>query len=438
MRRIIRSASVLVAALALAGCWPVPGQNADRTGHNAVESGLTPATVGELTQAWATGTGSGAASDPVVSRVGVHVVVDGCSIRTHHPATGETVWSQNRPYPLLGLGCDPIVQFSPPFVVGERVIWGQRHEVRSPMPRCAPNEGMTTFSGNSFQHDVATGATPSEPAPPGAIVAAVRDDTAVATSARVFYSNPELPQCPTAWFSNGVITVGSLSDPAARRTFETGGGTLPTLGVDAVYQAGSGTLATPPSDPVWVEAVWAYSVTESRPGCGTDTRGDECPLWATPIDGIAQPVVIAPGQRTLYTGTGAGTIYALDATTGTVQWSASVGAAVSASPALADGILYVPTADGPLVALDTAGTRLWEASTGARIGVQPAVAGGVVYTGSDDGSVDAFDAAGCGAPTCAALWSAETGNRITGAPAVSGGQLYVGTADGRLVAYARS
>jgi outer membrane protein assembly factor BamB len=184
--------------------------------------------------------------------------------------------------------------------------------------------------------------------------------------------------------------------------------------------------------------VWAYSVTESRPGCGTDTRGDECPLWATPIDGIAQPVVIALGQRTVYTGTGAGTIYALDATTGTVQWSASVGAAVSASPALADGILYVPTADGRLVALDTAGTRLWEASTGARIGVQPAVAGGVVYTGSDDGSVDAFDAAGCGAPTCAALWSAETGNRITGAPAVSGGQLYVGTADGRLVAYARS
>jgi hypothetical protein len=210
-----------LAALALAGCWPVPGQNADRTGHNAFESGLTPATVGEVTQAWASGTGSGAASDPVVSRVGVHVVVDGCSIRTHHPATGETVWSQSRPFPLLGLGCDPIVQFSPPFVVGERVIWGQRHEVRSPLPRCGSSEGMTSFSGDTFQHDVATGATPSDPGPPEAIIAAVRDDTAVATSARVFYSNLEIPQCPTAWFSNGIITVGSLSDPTARRARST-------------------------------------------------------------------------------------------------------------------------------------------------------------------------------------------------------------------------
>lgn len=163
----------------------------------------------------------------------------------------------------------------------------------------------------------------------------------------------------------------------------------------------------------------------------------ECPLWAAPTDGVAARVVIAPDHTTLYTGTTAGTVYALDATTVAVQWTVSVGAPVTASPALADGILYVPTGDGRLVAVDAAGTPLWEAATGSAIGVQPAVAGGVVYTGSDDGSVDAFDTAGCGAATCTALWSAETGSRITGAPAVSNGRLYVGTADGRLVAYTR-
>ena len=73
MGRITRSASVLVAALALAGCWAVPGQNPDRTAHNAFESSLTPATVGELTQAWQSDFGFGiplAASDPVVSSDG--------------------------------------------------------------------------------------------------------------------------------------------------------------------------------------------------------------------------------------------------------------------------------------------------------------------------------------------------------------------------------
>ena len=95
MRRITRSASVLVAVLALAGCWAVPGQNPDRTAHNAFESSLTPATVGELTQAWQSDFGFGiplAASDPVVSSVGVHVVIGGCAAFTFDPADGEWLW----------------------------------------------------------------------------------------------------------------------------------------------------------------------------------------------------------------------------------------------------------------------------------------------------------------------------------------------------------
>ncbi|MBN2624974.1 MAG: PQQ-binding-like beta-propeller repeat protein [Acidimicrobiales bacterium] len=434
MRRTTRVLATATAVIALGGCWAVPGQNADRTAYNPFESGLTTATVGELTQAWATGTGAGPASDPVVSTAGVHVVVDGCTIRTHRPADGSTSWSQSRSIPFVG--CDPIVQSSPPFVVGDRVIWGRRAEIRSTYPRCGPNEGMTTFDGDSFQHDIDTGATPTEPTPPAQIVAAVRDDTAVATSPKVFYNSSYDPQCPSAWFANGIVTVGPSNDPAARRSFETSGGTLPTLGVDAVFQTGDGTLATTPGDAAVGQAVRSYSVTTARPGCGGDGNV-ECPVWVAPTDGAATRVVIAPDQSTLYTGTAAGTVYALDATTGAVQWTVSVGAPVTASPALADGILYVPTGDGRLVAVDAAGTTLWEAATGSAVGVQPAVAGGVVYTGSDDGSVDAFDATGCGAPTCTAVWSAETGSRITGAPAVSNGQLYVGTDDGRLVAYAR-
>jgi outer membrane protein assembly factor BamB len=120
------------------------------------------------------------------------------------------------------------------------------------------------------------------------------------------------------------------------------------------------------------------------------------------------------------------------------------GAPVAATPALApragssSDLLYVPTADGRIVAVDTTREEVvWEGvtGTGSAIGVQPTVAGGLVFTGSADGTLHAFPAAGWGAPTCAPVWSATTGSEITGAPAVSGGRLYVGTADGRLIAY---
>jgi outer membrane protein assembly factor BamB len=116
---------------------------------------------------------------------------------------------------------------------------------------------------------------------------------------------------------------------------------------------------------------------------------------------------------------------------------------VVASPALADGKLYVPTTDGDLVVLAADGcgaatcSPLWQATTPGPIRQQPAVAGGVVFTGSADadGTVAAFDAAGCGAASCPSLWEAGTGSEVTGAPAVAAGRLYVGTNDGFLYSF---
>jgi outer membrane protein assembly factor BamB len=212
------------------------------------------------------------------------------------------------------------------------------------------------------------------------------------------------------------------------------------VGSNGIYHSGQGLLSTTPSAaPPTGNAVRMFSLT--RPSnCYTVSEPPffPCPHWATPIDGAtATSPVIGPGEETVYTGTDAGTVYALDAATGAIRWSAPAGAPVTASPALADGTLFVPTGDGDLVAFDaTTGAVRCSAPTGSPLTVQPAVAGGVVYTGSADGSLHAFPAAGCGAATCRPLWSASTGSRITGPPAVTGGQLYVGTQDGRLIAYA--
>jgi outer membrane protein assembly factor BamB len=156
--------------------------------------------------------------------------------------------------------------------------------------------------------------------------------------------------------------------------------------------------------------------------------------WATAIDGTdATSPVLSPDGTTVFVGTNAGTVHALATTSGALLWSAPVGAAVTAPPALAGGRLHVPTATG-LVTLSTGGELLWSSSEGDAITAQPAVASGVVFTGTADG-VHAHDAEGCAAPACDAVWSDATDSRVTGAPTIAGGRLYVGTQDGRLVAY---
>lgn len=163
-----------------------------------------------------------------------------------------------------------------------------------------------------------------------------------------------------------------------------------------------------------------------------------CPTWMALLDGTesSRPVLSAD-QGTVYVGTDAGTVYAVDAATGAIEWSVGLGSAVVDSPALANGHLYVPTEGDGLVVLDAAtGAPTWTGSTeGHAVTQQPAVAGDVVYVGTAGGGVLAFDAGGCGTGTCSPLWSDDLGSDITGAPAVSNGQLFVGTADGRLVAY---
>jgi hypothetical protein len=116
------------AVLALAGCWPVPGQNADHTAFNPIEAGLTPATVGDLTQAWSVALGPPGRplSAPIVSATGVHVVVDGCAFHTLRPEDGSTVWARAT---TPGTGaCDSTIRqflvifYTPPYVVGDRVL----------------------------------------------------------------------------------------------------------------------------------------------------------------------------------------------------------------------------------------------------------------------------------------------------------------------------
>ncbi|MBI2979571.1 MAG: PQQ-like beta-propeller repeat protein [Chloroflexi bacterium] len=110
---------------------------------------------------------------------------------------------------------------------------------------------------------------------------------------------------------------------------------------------------------------------------------------------------------------------------GTVKWAFPTGGAISSSPAVAYGTVYIGSRDNKLYALDAAtGAKRWEFPTGSWVESSPSVAGGVVYFGSNDGVLYALDA-----NTGQKLWSFKTNYAITSAPAITDGVLYFGSDD---------
>jgi hypothetical protein len=128
-------------------------------------------------------------------------------------------------------------------------------------------------------------------------------------------------------------------------------------------------------------------------------------------------------------------------TSGSLAWRAPVGAAVSSTPAVSAGHVYVGAGDGRLHTFTLDGREVWKSAAGGAILSSPAVANGLVFVGSLDGRFSAFTAVPptpCpGAqPTCRPVWSSATGAGVWSSPAVEpGGSAYVASLDGTLHAF---
>jgi outer membrane protein assembly factor BamB len=192
--------------------------------------------------------------------------------------------------------------------------------------------------------------------------------------------------------------------------------------------------------------------------------------WVGPAARSHFPQVTSPvvAKGVLYVGGwGSFRTYALDAATGAERWAAGIDGAAATSPAVAGGIVYVPTTDESqrawFDAVDAAtGHIMWTAgdnidgmvSTPTVVGTTvfdeldclcafdagtgtlkwsdpfygqgaPAFARGVVYATELRGVVHAVDAA-----TGAVIWTYPTGDTVWSQAAVSGGSVYVGSDDG--------
>ncbi|HEY3268220.1 MAG TPA: PQQ-binding-like beta-propeller repeat protein [Armatimonadota bacterium] len=127
-------------------------------------------------------------------------------------------------------------------------------------------------------------------------------------------------------------------------------------------------------------------------------------------------------------------LYALDAETGEQKWKypaegpigTPTAATIKATPAVADGLVFVGASDGVMYAIDAAtGTLKWQYQTNGHIRFAPTIVDKTLYFGSDDYKVYALDV-DTGKP---AMDPIKTENSIVGSPAFADNLLYFTSAD---------
>ena len=107
--------------------------------------------------------------------------------------------------------------------------------------------------------------------------------------------------------------------------------------------------------------------------------------WQTSVNGAVYSTVIV-NDGVLYAGTFGSMVYALNATNGAVIWQTSVGGNIFGAPAFADGMLYFGAWDDNLYAVNAkTGNTTWTVSVGDIVDRSPVVYKGVVYATSGNG-----------------------------------------------------
>jgi outer membrane protein assembly factor BamB len=103
----------------------------------------------------------------------------------------------------------------------------------------------------------------------------------------------------------------------------------------------------------------------------------------------------------------------------------------SSAPTVADGTVYIGSADKRLYAVeDETGRERWHFDTQGIVRSTPAVSGGLVFIGSYDHHVYAVEAA-----TGALRWKFNTLQPVVSSPLVEGGTLYIGSRSADLFAF---
>jgi outer membrane protein assembly factor BamB len=165
--------------------------------------------------------------------------------------------------------------------------------------------------------------------------------------------------------------------------------------------------------------VWRFDM-----GKGLHPRGALEVRW----DYMQSSPAIAEGI--VYVGSANPNFYAVDARTGQEKWRFKASFYVRSSPAVVDGVVYFGDWDRNVYALDAqTGQEKWSFDTGSSVVPSPTVVDGVVYIGSKAPCVFALDAQSgqkiwCFPYPASIAW-------VESSAAVADGVVYVGSSDWR-------
>ncbi|VTT85802.1 predicted cell surface protein/ lipoprotein [Halorubrum sp. DM2] len=179
-------------------------------------------------------------------------------------------------------------------------------------------------------------------------------------------------------------------------------------------------------------------------GDDSDIGTDPSPAWTYEADGPfwGSPVV---ADGTVFIGSADNALYALDAETGDEEWTFAADHRIEATPAYSDGTVYVGSYDKRLYAVDAAaGTERWSRSFDGLIRGSPTPWDGSIIVGvgchnlacawyadeegaPENGWIYSLDAA-----TGETDWRVDVGTEVVSTPAVADDTVYVGDSDGIL------
>ncbi len=155
------------------------------------------------------------------------------------------------------------------------------------------------------------------------------------------------------------------------------------------------------------------------------------PKWEFPtVETIDGAIVggLTASEGKVYFGTTSGTVYALDAQTGTQRWVFEAGSQVWSKPVTAGDSLYFGSFDKKLYALDAvSGKEKWHFEADGPIVVSPLLYNGNLYFGTYDHHLYAVDAA-----TGSKKWEYETPKGFWASPIAQGSEIYAPCLDSRV------
>ena len=442
--RFVRSVAIVGAmTLVLGACdWTMFGYNPAHARYNTTEKTIGVGNVASLTQTWSASTGGDVHSSPAVANGVVYVGSEDTKLYAFN-AVGNTNCSGTpktcRPLWTAETG-NSIVDSSP--AVSNGVVYVGSGGLVEHKLFAFDAAGNTNCSGS-----------PKTCAPLWtAFMSGPVDSSPAVTNGRVYIGSAD----GNFYAFDAAGHTNCSGTPKVCQPLWTATAGAPGFGVTSSPAVANGVVYVGSGD----HHLYAFDAAGNTNCSGTPKTCT--PLWTADLFyAVLSSPAVSNGM--LYIANADGTFYAFDAAgntncsdtpkTCTPLWTGAVGHQItSSSPAVANGVVYFGSlGNGTLYAFDAAGQTncsgspvqcqpLWSATGPFGVGSSPAVANGVVYVGSANHDLYAFDAAGntncSGTPkTCTPLWTAATGDQVVSSPSVANGWVYVGSNDNNLYAY---